>query len=117
MTEEQVTAPEELNEQEQKLLDSYKATPRLPDKKHIFVLLSESGSLIAALAEDGDLTLGKDVTAEEAAKDFWEYIKEYKPSICSLPNSESDQVLRLKAQCFDLMQENKALKAKIATLV
>lgn len=100
----------ELDEAEKKLFASYCATERPPNKRHTFILTKDSGELIAALAEDGELRLGKDTT--EAAKEFWKYVQMFRPVNCCT----NEELLRLKADCYDLMQENKALKSKIALM-
>jgi hypothetical protein len=98
----------ELNEQEQVLLEQYQKAPRLPNKKHVFVLVKQHGDLIAALAEDGELTLGADIEVKDAATEFWNYVKLYRPS----EQQSNDEITKLKAHCYDLIQENKALKAQ-----
>jgi hypothetical protein len=112
MTTEDIKAEElELNENEEKLLKVFKATERPSNKKHIFILLKDSGELIASMAEDGELKLGSDV--KEAAKEFWKYVQMFRP----VPNHDDVALTRVKADCYDLMQENKALKNKMALLI
>ena len=102
----------ELDAKEQELLKVYQSTARPSNKKHVFILLKDSGDLIAAMAEDGELRLGVDTT--EAAKEFWKYVEKLRP----VENHHDDiAITNLKANCYDLMQENKALKNKIALLV
>jgi len=101
----------ELDDKEKRLFEEYKALERPSDKKHIFILVKDSGELIVALAEDGELRLGADMS--EAAKEFWQYVQKCRPAGVQ---QEEHTILSLKAQCYDLMQENKALKAKIATM-
>ena len=101
----------ELDDKEKQLFEEYKALERPSDKKHIFILVKDSGELIVALAEDGELRLGVDVS--EAAKEFWQYVQKCRPTGAQ---QEEHVILTLKAQCYDLLQENKALKAKIATM-
>jgi hypothetical protein len=103
----------QLNEQEQKLLDDYNKMDKLPNKKHIFLLLKENGALLAAMAEDGELTLGHDMTPTDAAKEFWHYVQTHMPSS---EETASKQLAAVKAHCYDLMQENKALKQKLSLL-
>lgn len=101
----------DLTIEEESLLQSYNTAGRPSNKRHIFILLKPSGELIASMDADGELKLGDDT--QEAAKEFWKYVKTFSP----LGNTDQLEVVKLKAMCFDLMQENKALKTKIALLV
>ena len=101
----------ELDDAEKKLFASYCATERPPNKKHIFILTKDSGELIAALAEDGELRLGNDT--KEAAQEFWKYVQMLRPVNCCT----AEELSRLKADCYDLIQENKALKSKLALML
>ena len=103
----------ELTEQEQNLFDDYKKIQKLPNKKHTIILLKQDGSILVALAEDGELTLGEGVGVEEAAKAFWNYIS----SFAKAESNASSKITTLKSECYDLLQENKALKQKLATII
>jgi len=100
-----------LTEQEQGLLDDYKKVQKLPNKKHSVILLKQDGSLVVALAEDGELTLGQDIAVDEAGQAFWNYIQ----TCAKAQAKDSLRLTALKSECYDLIQENKALKQKLAT--
>ena len=112
MSNETTKCDEPLTAQEQSLMDLYKESPKMPDKKCVFIVAGESGSFLAAMDESRKLTIGANYKPDVAAQEFWNAVVKNNPMLERMEQLYKE-IDRLKIECYDLRRINMEIRREI----